>query len=156
MQKELLKSIWLRMSSILLIKDFDRIVEWPLEYPLRARFLPSSAKFEGNLQTYMDWCKRLCDMAYKEHPEDGLGYDLSGIHVNPIHVEWLKWRIFYTHWFFMLPLSDGSVPENMVVVENKPFVPLREFERVEWADHIPQPYLGQYCEGLGREYYRER
>lgn len=144
------------MSKILLIKGFDRTVEWPLEYPLRARFLPSSSKFEGNLQKYMDWCNRLCTMAYTNLPEDGYGYDVSCIHVSPAHVDWLKWRVFYTQWFYMLPLSDSSVPEHLVVIEDKPFVKLFEFEKVKWEDHIPQQYLVQYCKGLGREYYRER
>ena len=144
------------MSNILLIRSFDRLVEWPLEYPLRARFLPSSSKFEGNLQKYMDWCRRVCKMAYKVEPPDGFGYDLSCIHINPVHIDWLKWRVFYTHWFDMLPLADSSVPEDLLVVEEKPFTPLVEFEKVGWEDHIPQPYLSQYCEGLGVTYYRER
>ena len=144
------------MSNILLIRSFDRIVEWPLEYPLRARFLPSKSKFEGNLQKYMDWCGRICGMAYKVKPPNGMGYDISCIHVNPSHVDWLKWRIFYTHWFGMLPLSDSSVPEDLLVIEEKPFIPLGDFEKVSWEDHIPQLYLSQYCDGLGVKYYRER
>lgn len=144
------------MNNILLIRSFDRLVEWPLEYPLRARFLPSTSKFEGNLQKYMDWCGRICGMAYKVKPPDGMGYDISCIHVNPSHVDWLKWRIFYTHWFGMLPLSDSSVPEDLLVIEEKPFIPLGDFEKVGWEDHIPQLYLSQYCDGLGVKYYRER
>lgn len=144
------------MSNILLIRSFDRIVEWPLEYPLRARFLPSASKFERNLQKYLDWCGRICGMAYKVKPPDGMGYDISCIHVNPSHVDWLKWRIFYTHWFGMLPLSDSSVPEDLLVIEEKPFIPLGDFEKVSWEDHIPQLYLSQYCDGLGVKYYRER
>ena len=124
------------MHEILWVKTFDRDIEWQMGYPLQTRFRPSIPAFRQNINMYLYWCSKLFRTAYKEKLLEGQAYDIGSIYMNELNIEWLKWRLPYTHWMELLPVPDASVPENKVVVVKKPFRKQRVLGEVE----LPRAY----------------
>lgn len=146
------------MYDLLLVKTFDRDIEWEsiFVYPLKDRFRPTVSKFTKNENAYVHWCMRLFAIAYKETPPEGYTYDLGAIYMHPDNIEWLRWRIYYTRWLGILPVSDTSVPEDTVVVANKPFVVASTVEPLVCSEHLPSKYRRKYCAAHGVTYTRIR